>query len=119
MFQAEQSEGFWVVRVQVPQIVSSNAAQFKKVFEDAVTQHRGPVILDLTETQFVDSSGLAAIVFCFKSLALRSDLVLCGIAPRVRTTLSISNMDRILKIFETVEDAIASLSGGSTKLPPA
>ena len=67
-------------------IDAASAIQFKEQMRD-LTQSAGPrVVLDLGRVQFLDSSGLGAIVAVRKLLAPDRVLELSSLTPTVRTT---------------------------------
>ena len=110
LFKTHQADDFWTAEVNLAQINSQIAAEFQNAFSEAVVQHHGPVILDLKNVSFIDSSGLAAIVFCFKSLALRDELVLCSLGDRLRKVLDATHIDKILRIYPNLDEAMAALT---------
>ncbi|MFG2047393.1 STAS domain-containing protein [Micromonospora sp. NPDC048935] len=64
------------------------------------------VVVDLSGVGFMDSSGLGILVVAYKDLRERGgSLVLAGVAPPVRTVLSITSVDRVIDVFDTVDDA--------------
>lgn len=72
----------------------------------------GGIVLDLTRTAYVDSSGLAAIVACAKRAAERGAAVKLvlpgeGAVPRV---FAITQLDRIFEVFADADAAVASFS---------
>jgi anti-anti-sigma factor len=68
-------------------------------------QHR--VIVDLTGVSFVDSSGLGALIGGLKSTRQAGgDLRISGATEQVHTVLGLTNLDRVLRPFASVEDAL-------------
>jgi anti-anti-sigma factor len=66
------------------------------------------VVLDLSRVQIVPSLGLGAIVqLSNKCKARQQRLKLAAVQPQVRQTMSITKLDRILDLEETVEAAIS------------
>ncbi|MET7707333.1 STAS domain-containing protein [Micromonospora sp. NPDC005189] len=64
------------------------------------------VVVDLTGVGFMDSSGLGVLVVAYKDLRERDGwLALAGVSRAVRTVLSITSVDRVIGIFDTVQDA--------------
>lgn len=68
------------------------------------------IVIDLRHVQFVDSSGLGALVSIFKALGGSGEVVLCGVAGSVRSMLQLTRMDRIFPIEADVHAACAKLS---------
>src|SRR5215218_9118233 len=66
------------------------------------------VVLDLSGVQIVPSLGLGALVqLSNKCKARHQRLKLAAVQPQVRQTMSITKLDRILDIVDSVEAALA------------
>jgi anti-sigma B factor antagonist len=66
------------------------------------------VMIDMTNVNFIDSSGLGALMIALKMLrSAGGDLYLCSIAEPVRNLLSITRMDRL---FDNPTIALNSLA---------
>jgi anti-anti-sigma factor len=64
----------------------------------------GPVVLDLTEVAFADSTFLNVLLRAHQA----TDLRLAGVSEQVQRLLQITGTDQILKLFPTVADAAAA-----------
>lgn len=65
------------------------------------------IVVDLSGTTFVDSSGLGALVSCLKSARQAGgDLRLVAPTEQVSMVLRLTNLDRILQPRASVEDAL-------------
>jgi anti-anti-sigma factor len=74
------------------------------------TEETKKLILDLTEVEYCDSSGLSAILLAYRILqADEGKIRLANPTKNVRKLIEISQLDRILPIFNTVEEAIQNL----------
>lgn len=64
------------------------------------------VVVDLTATDFLDSTGLGALVAGFKRLrAHDGDMKLVCLPGRIRKVFELTRLDSVLPIFESVDDA--------------
>lgn len=67
------------------------------------------VVLDLGKVNFMDSSGLGAIVALRRSLSRsEGELKLASITPQVRTVFELTHLHQAFEIYDTVEEAAAS-----------
>jgi len=68
------------------------------------------LIFDLSKVEYCDSSGLSSILLAFRILQSRGGHIRIA-APQksVRTLIKISQLNRVLPISETVEEAIGEL----------
>ena len=64
------------------------------------------VVLDLSKVEFLDSSGLGAVVGSMKQLGRSRHLDLAGLTPTVDKVFRITRMNRVFRIYESVEAAI-------------
>lgn len=83
-------------------------------FKDAVALcfADGPVslVLDLGKVNFIDSTGLGAILGVLKRMPKGSDLAICGVTSSVFSMFKLTRMDRVFTICKTVDDAVTALS---------
>jgi anti-sigma B factor antagonist len=63
--------------------------------------------IDLNECEFMDSSGLGAIIGGLKvARQAGGDLRIARLTPQVRTVLELTNLDRVLRPYESVQEAL-------------
>jgi anti-sigma B factor antagonist len=64
------------------------------------------ILLDLSSVTFCDSTGIGMLVRIFRQAAQRGGwLRLAGPVPAVRRVLEITNLDRMIPVFDSVTDA--------------
>ena len=74
------------------------------------TEDTQKLVLDLSEVEYCDSSGLSAILLAYRILqAEEGQIRLANPTKNVRKLIEISQLDRILPIFDSVEEAIQDL----------
>ena len=98
----------------VPRLVAQNAAELREQFEDIADPEK-LILLDLSNVEMMDSSGLAAIIYCFQMLDIRDELAICSPKPRVMQLFQMTNLGRVVRIYDNHEDAIAALIEGKDK----
>ncbi len=68
------------------------------------------LVIDLSEVEYCDSSGLSAILLSFRILqSNEGNIRLASPQRSVKTLIEISQLNRVLPIKETVEEAIEEL----------
>lgn len=73
----------------------------------AIEQHRVRVVIDLSETEFMDSSGLGALIAGLKvTRQAGGDLRIACMGPQVATIIQLANLDRILQPYDSVAEAL-------------
>lgn len=94
-----------VVRVEEPRIDAAVAIQFKDAMREATRAPGTPVMLDLSRVDFVDSSGLGALVTARKYLsAEQRPLELAGMTPPVAKVLRLTRMDSVFTLHADAPD---------------
>lgn len=102
----EQVERAGVLRVR-GRLTMADAGTLKTAVDREVGEGRTLVVVDLAATTFMDSSGLGALVGGLRAArAAGGDLRIAGVGPQVRTVLELTTMDRVLRPYPTVEDAV-------------
>ncbi|MDH5603104.1 MAG: STAS domain-containing protein, partial [Cyclobacteriaceae bacterium] len=67
----------------------------------------GNIILDLSEVKYTDSSGLSALLVGNRVLQEdRGLFILCGLSEHTTKLIKISQLDSVLTIIPTVEEAV-------------
>ena len=100
-------DGTLIVTVTASRIDSAIAIQFKEEMR-LLTEHAPErVILDLSAVEFIDSSGLGAIVAAMKQLDGNRRLDLAGLTPVVQRVFSLTRMDTVFRIYPTSRAAMS------------
>lgn len=73
------------------------------------------LVVDLTATTFLDSAGVTALVRTSRrAVASEATMRLAVTAPSVLRVLNLVGIDRLLEVYPSVTDAVASLPGQVT-----
>ncbi len=104
-------EGILVVTPLEKRLDASAAADFKGKMVDWINSGHRRIVLDLSMVDFVDSSGLGAIVSCLKTLGEGGDLAISGIKDAVLSLFKLTRMNRVFQIYPSSEAAVKGLGG--------
>ncbi|SIO48003.1 anti-sigma B factor antagonist [Rhodovulum sp. ES.010] len=102
----ERDDAIHVI-VAEPRIDSAVAIRFKDRMREVVGEGPGRVVLDLGAVDFLDSSGLGAVVAVMKLLGPDRRLELCNLTPNVEKVFRLTRMDRVFTIHADCEAAFA------------
>lgn len=91
-----------VISVMESRLDAAVAITFKDVVRDLTATEGSPVILDLSRVDFLDSSGLGAIVGVMKLLGPDRPLEIAGLTASVRKLFRLTRMDTVFRIHDTV-----------------
>lgn len=90
---------------------ASMAVEFKQKMAALIEEGHSLVVLDMESVDFIDSSGLGAIVSSLKAIGREGDLVISGLHPTVLSMFKLTRMDRVFRLFQSKDEAVAALSG--------
>ena len=96
---AETRNGDLLVAVREPRIDAAVAVQFKDVMRKVTQGGPTRVILDLSMVDFLDSSGLGALVAAMKALGPSRRLDLLAPTPTVQKVFRLTRMDTVFAIY--------------------
>ena len=96
-----------VITVHAERIDAAMAIQFKEDMRAETETGASRVILDLSGVEFIDSSGLGAIVASMKQLGQERRLDLAGLQPVVEKVFRLTRMDTVFRLFATLDDALS------------
>ncbi|GAA4622029.1 STAS domain-containing protein [Cellulomonas oligotrophica] len=103
-----QPGGVAVLRPQ-GRLTMVTAGELKAEVERTVAEGHPVVVLDLADVPFVDSSGLGALVGALRTARTAGgDLRIARVGAQVATVLSLTTMDRVLRPYASVEDAVGA-----------
>ncbi len=90
----------------------TTAAEFRRLVSDIATSPNPPqyLVLDLHDVNFMDSSGLGALVSALKSIRnSNGDMVICGANDQVQMLFELTSMTKIFKVYATVDEFTSTL----------
>lgn len=106
------SSGILVLTVNADRIDAASAIHLKDQFRDQVADTSGRVVMDLGLVDFMDSSGLGAIVAALKLLEGRT-LELAALTPAVKKVFTLTRMDQIFTLHPDMETALGAAGDGA------
>ncbi|GFE49167.1 anti-sigma factor antagonist [Roseobacter cerasinus] len=98
-----------IVSVRGERIDAAVALEFKDAMRVQTEDGPKTVVLDLSEVQFIDSSGLGAIVAAMKNLGMDRKMALAGLTPTVARVFQLTRMDSVFSVFPTLDGALDEL----------
>ncbi|HEY1852944.1 MAG TPA: STAS domain-containing protein [Solirubrobacterales bacterium] len=93
------------------------APELEGPLEEAVAANE-PLLIDLSDCEFIDSTGIAMIVRAWQRLAegdgASQRVVICSANEQVRRVLEITGLEHSIPVHKSREQALASLRDAST-----
>lgn len=108
--QQKHKANILVIKPLEKRIDASAATDFKKKINEWIDAGNRRIVLNLSQVDFIDSSGLGAIISGLKKIGNDGDLVICMVKETVMSLFRLTRMDRVFDIFPSEEAALAALS---------
>lgn len=111
---AQLDDGVRVVAVR-GELDLSTAPDLEGPLEEAVSDADGLVLIDLSECEFIDSTGIALIVRAWQRLDRGAGgdgggrVVICSDNDQVRRVLEITGLELSIPIYGSRDEALAAL----------
>ena len=82
---------------------AEDAHKLKKLFEETRSQG-GPVVVDMSNLEYIDSSGLGALVYILRNSP--QGVRLCYVPSKVLDVLELAKLERFFSIYLSREEAL-------------
>ncbi|MEI6114766.1 MAG: STAS domain-containing protein [Burkholderiales bacterium] len=106
------SPGVAIVAIPTENLDASNVKEFREAIMPVVQEY-DTVLVDMTATKFVDSSGLGALLACLRTVNNKNGSIrLFGLCRTVRALFELVRMHRIFEIYESESAALENLPQG-------
>ncbi|AVT29289.1 MULTISPECIES: STAS domain-containing protein [unclassified Plantactinospora] len=84
----------------------ATSPQLRDSLQQLVDAGHRQVVVDLSGVGFMDSSALGALVVMFKAFRdLGGRLCVAAVQPAVRSVLTITSVDQVLRVYDSVQAA--------------
>jgi len=115
-FKTEKFEDVVVIHVYLNRATLTKAVEFKEYINNEIKEGCSKIIIDLGFCEYIDSTFLGAIVSSLKKVAsMNGDLRLVYNKEMPSLVFVITRMDKVFKVFSTVEEALASFNISGSK----
>lgn len=105
----ESRDGILILRLAEPRLDAARAPVLREMLVRKAEEGHNRIVLDLSRTEFMDSSGLGALVSCLKRLGTRGTLAVAGAQGAVERLFKLTRMDRVFALHPTVDAAVAQM----------
>lgn len=92
----------------------STAPELEGPLNQALESEKGSVLIDLSQCEFIDSTGIALIVRAWQRLESGENgraLVICSQNDQVRRVLEITGLELSIPVHTTRDEALAAMGG--------
>jgi len=88
---------------------AASAKEIKSKINQLGKDNRIKIVMDLSEINFIDSTGLGCMVSCLRTVSKKGgDIKIAGLQAQVRAIFELTRLHRIFQIFDDTETAFRS-----------
>jgi anti-sigma B factor antagonist len=89
---------------------SSTAPQLEKALQKIIDAGRYRIVVDLSDTDFMSSAGLRALLSSLKQVRRfnRGDLRLAGMSTKVKKAFELAGLTVVFQLYDNSVDAVGS-----------
>lgn len=111
-FILETSGEILIVKINFTRVTLKEVPDFRELINQKISEGFKKVIVDLTKSNFCDSTFMGALVLCYKKTVAKNGkfVVLTLLNGYINNLFNTTGLDRIINIYHDLESAIASLS---------
>ena len=106
----ENRDGILIVRLLGERLDASIVPEFRRDIFDRINDQVRSVVLNFESLEFIDSSGLAALVTILKCMGREGTVVVCNANDIVTQMFKLTRMDRIFLMTDSEEQALRRFS---------
>ncbi len=108
--ETKQDNGLLFVKPLDKSIEAANSKDFRGKIIDLINQGNSIVILNLSQVEFMDSSGLGALISILKLLAnSQGKIVICEAQNQITKIFTLTRLDQVFQLFSNEKEAIVFL----------
>ena len=100
-----------IVILAPPRLTVNVSTELKDIIKEYMTNDHNEIVINLSSTRFMDSSGLGAIIsFIEKLREKKGDIRLASPQKSIREILNLTHINQVIKSYETESEAVNSFT---------
>ncbi|MCZ2153663.1 MAG: STAS domain-containing protein [Bryobacterales bacterium] len=108
-FERRTSDGITIVSLKGKLIVGEATAALKELIKNLTAEGVRKLILDLAEVDYIDSSGLGTLVYCFSTFRKNGGtLKLLRLTRRNIELMLLTKLETVFEVFDQEQAAVDS-----------
>jgi anti-sigma B factor antagonist len=108
--ETRQSSGVLIVTPLEKRIDARVSGAFRLALIDRIDTGAKRLVINLEHVQFMDSSGLGALVSALKRLGRDGEIKVCSPGASIRSMLERTRLDRVMPILDSEEESVDSFA---------
>lgn len=110
LINSHEQDDLTVISFNITNLDASNADAFRKQVRPILEKSKR-IAIDMSSLQFVDSSGLGALLSCLRFCNEQDgNLVLFGLQRAVTALFELMRMHRVFDLFDSIDEIVGATS---------
>jgi anti-sigma B factor antagonist len=115
-FETTQNGSITHLKMNSSRLDAAQAISFKESVRAISDDGADYILLDMESVEFMDSSGLGALVSVMKYMGVEKKFEITGLTPVVEKVFKLTRMDEVFQVHRTVEDALNAAHASDSAL---
>lgn len=108
----EGHDGITLIRPHASRLEAESAKQLRGAVVELVNKGRVNILCDLSNVEFIDSSGMGVLVAVNHLVTARGRLLFCNMNERLQGVFTMTRLDNLLKVHPGgTEKALRAMRG--------
>lgn len=104
------------LKLEDARLDAAQAIHFKETVRGIADNGADYILLDMCLVEFMDSSGLGALVSVMKYMGAEKKFEITSLTPMVEKVFKLTRMDEVFRVHNTVEDALLAAKNAEAPL---
>lgn len=105
-FEMIQNGAITHLKLDEARLDAAQAIHFKEGVRAIADDGADYILLDMAKVEFMDSSGLGALVSVMKYMGTEKKFEITGLTPMVEKVFKLTRMDEVFRVHGSVEEAL-------------
>ena len=105
-FSIDRQDQYTILKIDEEKLDSTIAPEVKSEFVTLQAEGVQNVILNMEVVKYSDSSGLSSLLVGNRLFSESGSFIMCQVQPHVMKLINISQLDKVIDILPTVEEAV-------------
>lgn len=106
-YQLENYNGAALIRLSENVTGGSDALDFQNAVNEAAAGDYSKILIDLSQVQIMNSSGLGMLVAAHTSTKkFEKDIVFCNLSDKVNSLIEMTHLNKVLNISSDIDSAL-------------
>ena len=108
-FSIDRQDHYTILTIDEEKLDSAISPEVKSEFVTLQAEGVLRVVLNLEKIKYSDSSGLSALLVGNRLFSENGEFILCGVNDHVMKLINISQLDKVITILPTKEEAVDAI----------